>query len=141
MVVKNKDYLNWRYTAVPDRNYSIYIAEEASEIYGYLVLRCMQRQQTKAGVIFDILDQSENVAQCLISKAVERCKQEKMDLIYGSMLANKTLLNAFRKNGFISVPFIERGRFCAYLSSPHISRESLAKRENWFVQIGDSDAT
>jgi len=139
MVVRNKDYLNWRYVAVPDIDYTIYIAEKEGEINGYLVLRCMEMEQATAGVIFDILVQSEEIAQWLLSKATEHCKQEAVDLIYGSMLANKTLLKAFKRNGFISMPFVKGGWFVAHSSSQGISKEFLMDAKNWFVQIGDSD--
>jgi len=139
MVVRNKDYLNWRYCAVPGVNYSIYIAEKAGQICGYLVLRCMQREQIEAGIIFDIIAQSGDTARYLVSKAIEHCKQEKVDLIYYSTIANKAYIRAFRKNGFISVPFIKGGRFCAYSSASHISREFLRDPQNWLVQLGDSD--
>ena len=139
MVVRNKDYLNWRYVAIPDINYTIYIAEKDGEIDGYLVLRCLEMEQKKEGVIFDILAQSEEIAQCLISRAVEHCKQEAVDFIHGRMLANKTLLKAFRKNGFISIPFIKSLWFVAYTNSPDISKEFLMDAKNWFVQVGDSD--
>lgn len=139
MVVRNKDYLNWRYCAVPGVNYSIYIAEKGGQICGYLVLRCMQREQIEVGIMFDIFAQSEDIAQCLVSKATEHCMREKVDLIYYSAIANKTYIRAFRKNGFISVPFIKGGRFCAYSSASHISREFLRDPQNWLVQLGDSD--
>jgi len=139
MVVRNKDYLNWRYVAVPDVNYLIYIAEEAGQICGYLVLRCLQQNELKTGIIFDILAQSEEIAQCLISKAVERCEQERVDFINGSMIANKIYLKALRRNSFIAIPFIKGSNFCAYSSSPHISKDFLKYPGNWLVQLGDSD--
>jgi hypothetical protein len=143
MVVRNKDYLNWRYTAVPDINYTIYIAEKAGEINGYLVLRCRETtcgetKQVKACLIYDILAQSEETALCLISQATEECKQEVVDLIYASMLANKMLFKAFRRNGYISPP-TNRSWFIAYSSSQDISKEFLMNAKNWFIQIGDSD--
>jgi len=139
MVMRNKDYLNWRYVAVPDVDYSIYIAEKSRKICGYLVLRCVQREQMKAGIIFDILAESGEIAGCLISQAIEHCKQKKVDYVYYGMIANKQQLRAVRRNGFMSVPFARGIRFCAYSSSSHISKEFLKDSRNWFVQIGDSD--
>lgn len=140
IVVRNKDYLNWRYVAVPGVDYLIYIAEKAGEIYGYLVWRCIPTEHTKVGTIFDVLAQSEEVAQCLISKAMERCEQEKIDLIYWAGIANKAYLKAFKRMGFISVPFVKGRQFIAYSSASTISKEFLKDSRNWFIQIGDSDA-
>ncbi|MFC2021450.1 GNAT family N-acetyltransferase [Chloroflexota bacterium] len=139
MVVRDKDYLNWKYCLVPGGNYSIYIAEKTDMICGYLVFRCITREETKVGLIFDICAESEEIAQCLILKAIEECEQAKVDLIYCSLIANKMYLQAFRKRGFISSPLVKGGWFCAYSSSPHISREFLKNPGNWYVQTGDSD--
>ena len=139
MVAKDKNYLNWRYCTIPGVNYSIYVAEKAGEISGYLVFRCVQMKQISVGVVFEILAQSGDIAQCLVSQTIEHCRRQKVDLIYYSAIANKAGVNAFRKNGFISVPFIKGGRFCAYSSASHISTEFLRVRQNWLVQLGDSD--
>lgn len=125
ILVRDKNYLNWRYVAVPDVTYSIYIADKAGEICGYIVSRRRQEDDTELGVIFDILAQSQEIAHCLISKTVQHFQKEKVDLIYCKMIANKTLYKAFRKNGFISIPIIKGGHFCAYSSSPRISMETL----------------
>lgn len=137
MVVRNKEYLNWRYAAVLDLDYSIYIAEKGGEICGYLVLRCMQRGHTKVGVIFDIVTQSQQISQCLISRAVEHCEREKADVVYGTMIADRTLIKSFRNSGF--VPFLKGGWFVVSSSSPHVSRKFLRDPKNWYVQLGDSN--
>ena len=140
MVVRNRDYLNWRYVAIPDVDYQIYIAERGEKICGYLVLRYMQRDCAKVGTIFDVLALSGQITRCLLLKVIDDCQQEKPDLIACSLIANKTYLNAFRKSGFISLPFLRGGRFCAYSSAPNISKDFLEDSPNWFIQIGDSDA-
>jgi len=139
MVVRDKDYLNWRY-GTPDVSYSIFVAEKGREILGYLVLRYFQQEDIRVARIFDIAAQSEEIIHCLVSKAVEYCEQQQADLIYYAMIANKTYLRTLRKNGFFSLPFRNGGQFCAYSSSPHISRAFLQDHRNWLVQIGDSDA-
>jgi len=139
MVVRNKDYLNWRYVAIPGVNYQIYLAEKMGQICGYLVLRCVEQEQVKRSVIFDALAQSVETAEYLVSKVLERCRQEEVDIVSCSMIASKAYLKVFRKNGFIYVPFVKGMRFCAYSSSSCVSKEFLKNPENWFVQRGDSD--
>jgi len=138
MVVRDKDYLNWRYVTVPDVDYTIYTAEKAGEIHGYTVFQCLQQEQGRTCVIFDILAQSEHIAQCLISKVIEQCKQEQVDSIFCNMIANKIYLRAFRRNGFMSIPFSKGSSFCAYSSAPHASKEFLKDPRNWLIQLGDS---
>jgi len=137
MMVRNSDYLNWGYAIAQNVDYSIYIAEKAGQINGYLVLGCGERLDVKVGVILDILAQSAQITQCLVARAVEHCRQEKVDLVYGNMVADKTYLRAFRKNGFIYLPFI-KDPFCGRSTSQDIPKEFLMDAKNWFVQIGDS---
>lgn len=139
MVVRDRDYLNWRYCSVRGVDYSIYIAEKEGQVCGYLVLRCAQRKQIEVGIICDIFARSDDVAQCLVSQAIEHCKRQRVDLIYYSAIANKAYAKAFRKNGLICMPFIKGGRFCAYSSASRISKEFLGNPQNWLVQLGDSD--
>ncbi|MFC2002762.1 GNAT family N-acetyltransferase [Chloroflexota bacterium] len=139
MVVRSKDYLNWRY-GTPEVNYSIFAAEKAGEISGYLILEHKILGEIKVSIIFDTVAQSEEVMHCLVSKAVEDCQQKKAALILYSLIANKSYRRVLRKNGFISLPFLKGSRFCAYSSSPSIPKNFLKYSGNWLVQIGDSDA-
>ena len=141
IIVRDKEYLNWRYVDVPDINYTIYLAEEGEEICGYVVLRSVKEQNLISGYIFDIvapLNRTE-VIHCLLSKAIKHFEEEKVDVIFCKLIANKIFYKIFRKNGFISSRFIKGGRFCAYTSHPKISETYLKDKKNWFIQIGDSD--
>jgi hypothetical protein len=137
--IRNKDYLNWRYATVPDVKYSIYIAENDSRIYGYLVLRYLQRNFAKVAVIYDLLAETEEVVQCLLHTASEHCQKNGMDYIVWSGIANRAYLRAFRKRGFIHVPFQKGQKFLAYSSDPKVSKGFLMNPQNWIIQIGDSD--
>lgn len=139
MVERNREYLNWRYVDAPDSDYLVYIAERGAEVVGYLVLHCMQMGQASAAIIFDILAESEEIAQCLIAEAVERSKRERVDLVYYASVGGSSVPKAFRRNGFMHFPSVKRLRFCAYSTSSCASREFLQNRGNWFIQMGDSD--
>ena len=139
MVARSKDYLNWRFTAVPDVSYRVYIAEKSGAVCGYIVLRSLQREYKKVAVIYDLLAESEEIAQCLLATAIENCKRDGTDYISWSGIANKTYLRAFRKRGFICEPFQKEQKFVAYSSDPNFSKEFLSKPENWLIQTGDTD--
>lgn len=140
MVVRDKDYLNWRYGA-PEANYSIFVAEKAREIYGYLVLQDKIENGVKVSRVFDLLAQSEQVMHCLLSKAIENCQQQKVDLILYHLIASKTYHRVLKRTGFLLLPFIKAAHFCGYCDSPSVPEEFLKNHENWFVQTGDSDVT
>ena len=140
IVVRDKEYLNWRYVDVPDVDYTIYLAEEDGEICGYIVLGCAEQDQL-AGHIIDViapLDRPE-VIHCLLSKAIEYFKNENADFIFCKMIANERYYKIFRKNGFISSRFIIKSSFIVRINSPEISEVYLKDKKNWFIHIGDSD--
>jgi GNAT superfamily N-acetyltransferase len=139
MIVRDKDYLNWRYSA-PGANYSIFVAEKAGEICGYLVLEHKLQSGTKVSYIFDLVAQSEEIMHYLVSKAINDCQQKQVDLILYSLIANKTYRRVLKRSGFISLPFLKGIHFCAYVS-PQCTplMEPLRNSQNWLAQLGDSD--
>lgn len=148
IVVRDKEYLNWRYVDVPDVNYTIYLAEESEEICGYVVLGCA-KQDILSGHILDIiapLDRPE-VIHCLLSKAIEYFEEEGVDIIFCKMIADKMFYKIFRKSGFLPIQFIglvfKRFRLWSKhivrINSPEMSEAYIKDSKNWFVQIGDSD--
>jgi hypothetical protein len=138
MVERKSDYLNWRY-GVPEMNYSIFIAEKHSEIWGYLVSKHVAVGGIKVSIVFDMVAQSEDVLNCLITKAINYCQQSGVALIQYQLIANKVYQRLLKRNGFIALPFLKGSHFCARSSSTDISKQFLANPDNWFVQIGDSD--
>ena len=138
ILVRNKDHLNWRYATVPDISYSIFVAEKAGVVCGYLVLRC-DCEYGKVGVIFDFLSDSEEVARNLLSTATEHCQRDNADYIYWAGIANKAYLRDFRKSGFISRALLKAGYFIVYSNYSDISKELLGNPQNWLIQTGDED--
>jgi len=138
MVLRNNNYLRWRYGA-PEANYSIFIAEKDSEIWGYLVIKYITDSGIKVGIIFDMVAQSKDVLDPLIRKLIRDCQQNRVALIQYQLRANKVYRRVLQRNGFISLPFIKGSYFCAYSTSTDISQQFLGNPDNWFVQIGDSD--
>lgn len=138
IIVRNKKYLNWRYVDVPNADYSIYIAERKGDICGYVVLGRYKRGDLMFGCIYDIIAPSnqEDVLHCLISKAVDHFREEKVDAVFTEMIIPKIYRKIFFKNGFIPY-FLSKSRFIVYNASPNISQTFLKNPKNWFVQLGD----
>ena len=139
MMVRSKDYLNWRYVAVPDVDYSIFIAERSDEVCGYLVQNYRQNKQQKVAVIYDILAESQEVAQNLISAATEQSYRDGNDYTYWVGNTSKVYLKAFRKAGFFRQFRAKPGKFLVYSNNQEISKDFLSDHQNWLIQIGDSD--
>ena len=140
IVVRDKEYLNWRYVDVPDVDYTIYLAEEDGEICGYIVLGCAKQDQL-SGHIIDIIAPLDcpEIIHSLLSEAIKYFKEERVDVIFCKMIADKTFYKIFRKNGFISSRFIIKSKFIVRINSPEIAEVYLKDKKNWFIQLGDSD--
>jgi len=142
MVIRDKEYLNWRYVNTPDLSYTTYLAEKERQILGYIILRCKELRGLVFGYIFDLLFplDRQDIAQHLILRAVEHFKQEKADLIVYHMVGPKVYRKSFGRSGFIFSRFISRRfRFIARINTPNISETFVRNPRHWFIQIGDSD--
>jgi hypothetical protein len=138
MVVKNQEYLNWRFVTIPDIDYSIYIAEKDGDVCGYIVFRTMLRDTLKLTFIYNVLALSPDIAQCLIARAATESQKESADIIYCSIVADKKLLNSFTKNGFINAPNAGQG-LAIESTHPSIPKDILNNPKNWLLFLGDSD--
>ena len=138
IVVRDMDYLNWRYVSVPEANYQIYIAEKKGEIQGYLVFKFVERTKLRECRISEVLADSKKIVQCLVSEVIDECQRQKIDIASCEMLANREYRSAFKKNGFIYRP--NKGRWiCAYSNWPDVTKKFLKNPKNWFMMPGDSD--
>jgi len=140
LVVRRRDYLNWRYASIPDVDYLICVAEQDELVTGYMVISRKQLRRAMIGVIMDIFAESQHVARCLIADAVTRSRLEGLDLLYGARMAGTPLAAAFRRSGFLPAPFLKPIRVTGRSVSPNIAGK-LQNARNWFLQIGDSDET
>jgi hypothetical protein len=142
-VKRNRDYLNWRYSAVPGTEYRIYLAELQEQILGYIVFRSQKLQGTIVGRIYDLIvpQQHEGIAHQLVAKAIADFKQEKAACILYRYIAGGHMAQTLRRCGFFSLPFLgEKVRFISRALAPEIRAEELKNKKNWFIQTGDSDA-
>ena len=143
MVVRNQEYLNWRYANIPDIDYAIYLAEKEDQILGYMVIKCEKWRGLIFGRIFDLVVPLERqaVAQSLILTATEFLKEAGADLILYRMIGSKAQYKTIRKAGFMRLPLTNwKTRFIARINKHELSEIVLRDPRFWFVQTGDSDA-
>jgi GNAT superfamily N-acetyltransferase len=138
MLVRNRAFLNWRYVDIPDIEYSILLAEKDGKIVGYLVFRTLWWERVNVSVIFDILAESHNIAQCLVMGAVRHAQEDDADLVYCSMMADRQVIGSLRNNGFMPLRFASH-TFTSDFIAADIPREFVLNPKNWYAQIGDSD--
>ena len=138
VVIRDKEYLNWRYVDVPNKEYIIYVAQKHEKVYGYIVLGYTKVKGLIYGHIYDLIASSdrEDILRCLISKAVEHLEEEKADAILSHMVPNTIYRKVLLRSGFIPYPR-NSSRFLAYDTSSDLSHVFLKNSKNWFIQLGD----
>jgi hypothetical protein len=142
LVVRDREYLNWRYVNIPNGDYEIFLAEKGEQAFGYMILRCVSQRGLRVGYILDLAvpSREQAIARSLIRKAVKVLKEKKADLILFPLIANRALNKTVRKNGFFSLRFISKKLpFVVRANTPRISDFFLKEPGYWFVQMGDSD--
>jgi hypothetical protein len=138
IVVKNREYLNWRYFQRPNSNLNVLLAEDDSKILGYIVFS--SRSRDKRGFIVDLLVYPHrlDVIQNLVSMAVKQLRKEKVNMIICLMLENNPYHKILRANGFIPIS----SRFVLGISIYFPSRvpsELVKNPNNWYLTLGDTD--
>jgi RimJ/RimL family protein N-acetyltransferase len=138
IVVRNKEYLNWRFVTCPVEHYTILFAKKKGEILGYIILRCATKNGTRIGYIVDTLAKltQKGVAQCLISEAIEHFRTENVHKIV-CYVKNKRIQRLLNANGFFR--WRSSCRLAGYTNAPDISVKAFKNPENWFLTRGDSD--
>jgi hypothetical protein len=138
-IIKNGDFLNWRYATFTQSRFDIYIAEKSGTIRGYMVLSKPKNKRTPIALVYEFLAESESVARCMISTVSEYCRKDNVGQISWVGLADKTYLRAFRKQGFFSYSHRNVWKFIVYSTNPNIPVEYITNPQNWLIQLGDLD--
>jgi len=139
IAVRRRENLNWRFIDIPGVDYNVYLAEKNGRVDGYIVFRHLREAYVIECKIMDIFAESGNVAESLVSKVLENCIQNGIDKISCQMIAQKPYFEAFKKNGFIIMPYKKHGWLTLYSDWSRFSKEFLLDPNNWFIQPGDSD--
>jgi len=144
MIVRDAEYLNWRYINHPAHMYKIYTAvDDKNKVIGYIVCRTGDVQGIKVGYIGDILTEKKNfeVADLLIKKAVDFLSSSDAELFGALMFNHIPYYQEFKNNGFIKCPkIIEPQPFPVIirLMDP-LKNKGLVDKEKWYLTMGDYD--
>lgn len=136
--VRDFQWLNYRFTNVPGREYRIIIAQKNSKILGYIILREMPRMNLQFGLIVDILTyrRDHHTRWILLAKAVEYFKMKGVDLV-GCMIQDDEYQQDLKALGFIKS--LEKYYFIIHLNTNQFEREVIAVPKKWFISWGDLD--
>ncbi len=140
IVIRDKQYLNWRFIDYLGAGYEVYVAKENKKILGYSVFRYEESDGLKYGYIVDMLTRAKDkiTLQYLIKKTVELINAKNVDLITCLISPYNSIYKAaFKKNGFI---FSRRCyKFTALNNFDQSLNADLQNPRNWFLTRSDSD--
>lgn len=144
LVVRDREYLNWRYVENPTEEYVLLTAKRSDEIVGYIVLKCEKRFDLQMGFIVDMLTIPDEpaIAGCLISEAVSHFRKQRMDLVCCLMLEHAPYARSLRDSGFLIVPeklFPQPLHLSVRGLSDEYSDQFITDSRNWFITWGDHD--
>ncbi len=137
IVIRNADFLNWRYMARPDVSYYAYGAYDHNKLVGYCVLKLYQEDKILRGHFLDLFTiPGEKEYGCfLIQNGLEFFKKEKRSAVNLWMQGSSFFQKLLREYGFEEKggrPFICRFNFERELFKPCLAKE------HWYFTMGDT---
>ncbi len=136
-VVRDSEYLNWRYIESP-MPYKIFGVETDEAVKGFVVLGCY-RQDVFRGLIVDILAEKgqAGVVDLLLTQAINYFIDQTVDVIMCWMLEHCPVFSGLEKRGFVPRKTDHHLMVHSYVAES--TNEYLADKSRWYVTMGDSD--
>ena len=147
IIERKRAFLNWRFCNLSFRSYQILAARKMGRLLGYAVLRKLDIEGVRTGLIMDLLvepsEQGLNAGRQLIQEATHRFKEDKVALAGCLMLPHTQEYKLLRQAGYVDCPeqfAPQTFRLTAISLSPDVSNGELAKVDNWFMTMANHDA-
>ena len=147
MVVRDRTFLHWRYTQIPDRSYRLIAARQEGRIQAIIILRKVEIQGIPCGMIVDFLaapgDWGSLAGELLLAHAAAHFQQQNVDLLGCLMLPHVEEVAILRRQGYRICPRrLQPQPFSVILqmneSTP--ARAIVSNLRSWFLTMGDFDA-
>lgn len=143
-VVRDYQYLSWRYDMRPESNYDLYTAWENNILAGYIITTEIKRKEGKIVFIADVLADIKvnGVVDCLLNTVIHESINKGAAMISSMVMPNSVYKSAFRKKLFIKLPRIlmpQEMHFGAYSLDNGLSKDFLYDAHTWHISWGDTD--
>ena len=143
-VVRDANYLNWRYVNKPKNNHRILIAKSKDNLQGYIVTKVEQRFGMRHGVILDILTipDDSSTAFTLLNYAIRTMINEGVEVISALSLKNEYYFKSLRQCNFRLVPsnfFPQEDYFGTRPVILDTKIDNKIDPRNWYFTWGDHD--
>ena len=135
-VWKDSGYLNWRYLACPDREYTVLAAEERGNLIGFTVLRCVFDELRRGYIVdFLMLPGERTAALLLISAGLEYFREQGMHLAISHAFEHSPIYSLFRRQGF----FKHGTNHFTTLPLASSTTQIVSDYRQWHLMGGDFD--
>lgn len=147
MVIRDRDFLSWRFAPVSGRQYHILVARSREQMLGYTVLRCLTIRGVKTGLVMDSLvadgPLSKTASACLMAEAEAYFCAQGMSLAAALMVPFASEYRILQKAGYTHLPQALAPRTFRFAFFVHNTHErdlmSLSARD-WFITMADYES-
>lgn len=140
LVVRNREWITYRYAEAPAFNYRIVLARRNDQPVGYLVYRVTADAVRKTGWIVDLFahPQDQPVQAALLRAALHGMERAGADTARMMMGEGSALVGALRRAGFLPA----RGAYDASVVplAEEMPHPALRDARRWLTLAGDYDA-
>jgi len=139
MLIRDHEYLRWRYDDNPRHDYDILIAEREGSLRGYCVCGHTERNGLNVGLIVDLFADPDDDAliAALLQHASDHLRRSGAHVASCIFASQSPFSRAARKLGFVfkarRFPFIVR------VNSSGLDRGDVKNPASWHITFGDSD--
>ncbi len=140
LLVRDRQFLNWRYAANPRYRYTIQVGKKDGTIVGYAVLKMEQDGDVRVGRIVDILTIDNRAAEdALVRGALRWFLSRRTDYVLCCALPEDRIFRALSKFGFKERPEFKPLPITYSILSDEIDEGFLRDARNWHITFGESD--
>ena len=147
MVVRDGQFLDWRYRQVPGRDYELRVARRNGHIMATVALRSTAIEGVACGMVVDLLVEPSQHGrlggEMLLRDASEHFEQQDLDLAGCLMLPHAEEAGVLRRQGYVPCPRAlqpQPFRVVLRVHNGRLPSRQLLDLQNWFLTMGDFDA-
>lgn len=137
MVIRDEQFLNWRYVRRPDDPHTILVAEQGNDILGYVVLKVKRERDATIGFVVDFLTLGESVDALLLKAALRYFLSQRVDYVLCRVLREDPVWATLRRYGFWERPEFPPAPVLYRIFSAQVDKEIVGEPQHWHLTYGD----
>ena len=131
-VVRDAEWLGWRFFSAPDASYRVLLAERAGQSTGYLAYRIAPRQAW----IVDLLAESEADSRALVRQSLTSFRAARVERVRALVAPRSPMHRALEAAGFSGQG---GGQFAVVPLAADLPLDEVTRADAWLVSGSDFD--